>query len=348
MDNIEAEKLIKKLANKDLMQKSNYLHQKDHIPSILKIGEEGKTKALVSIIIPAYRRPNLFCYTLNSIINQKLFSDFQIIIADDSGDMADEYEKIVRENADPRIRYYKNSERLGWYNWNRLLELADTEWVCMVHDDDVLCEKHLYYMKKLLDGHPDADMMVCDRVFMQGEDHHLRMCDGDLCQIKPQKGNVKELNFRFASFMLGAWIRRDKAVELGGFNDEIISLDYEFVAKMMLYHTVYSSSLRTYGYGVKENESMKDDMWEKMLISEFFIANSITGHRSFFIRHLLRGIENYSIACHAEDMSHPSKNIYGVEMDAKRLCRWLGVDYSLKDSLFWKTIMKLYNIAVKF
>lgn len=344
MNDKEAKELKNKLKPKDLMQPENHLNRMDHIPSILKVGEDKKSSALVSIIIPAYRRPDLFTYAVKSVLDQKLFSDFQIIIADDSEEIAEEYEKIVRELNDDRIRYYKNEERLGWYNWNRLLELADTPWVCMLHDDDVLHDKFLFYMKTMIDRCPDADMMVCNRVFMQEDDHHVSMCDGDINHIKPYKNSIKELNFRFASFILGAWIRRDKAVRLGGFNDSIISLDYELLAKMVMHYNVYTCPLPIYGYGVKANESMKADMWEKMLISEYYICNSIIRHRNFLIRPVLRGIENYSIACHAEDMSHPSKNIFGVELDPDRLCSWIGVNYNKRNSLFWKTMMKVHNM----
>lgn len=346
MNDIQAEELITNLKQRDLMQPVNYLHRMEDIPSILKVGEEKKSKALVSVIIPAYRRPDLFFYAINSVLNQKLFSDFQIIVADDSEEMACEYEKIVKDLGDDRIRYYKNEKRLGWYNWNRLLELADTPWVCMLHDDDVLYEKHLYYMKNILDRSKDADMIICSRNFMLNGDHQVTMCEGDIDRVAPRKNDYREWNFRFGGFMLGAWIKREKAVEIGGFDDGIISLDYEFLAKMALHGTVYTCPLATYGYGVKANESMKADMWEKMLVSEFFITNSMIRHRNVFLRPILRKIEEYSIACHAEDMSHPSKNIYGVEMDAGRLCRWLNVDYSVRNSLLRKTMMKIHSMLI--
>lgn len=342
MNDILAKELISNLKRRDLMQPVNYLHRMDDISSILRVGEEKKSDALVTIIIPAYRRPDLFSYAIKSVLNQKLFSDFQIVIADDSEELASEYEKIVKDLGDDRIRYYKNEKRLGWYNWNRLLELTDTPWVCMLHDDDVLYDKYLYYMKNMLDRSKDADMIVCERIFMQNEEHQVTICEGDIDQVMPRKNDYREWNFRFGSFMLGAWIKREKAVELGGFDDEIISLDYEFLAKMAMHGTVYTCPLPIYGYGVKANESMKADMWEKMLISEFYICNSMIRHRNFLLRPILRKIEQYSIACHAEDMSHPSKNIYGVEMDAERLCSWLNVKYSLRNSLLWKTMMKLH------
>lgn len=346
MNDIQAEELITNLKKRDLMQPVNYLHRMEDIPSILKIGEGKKSEALVSVIIPAYRRPDLFRYAIESVLNQKLFSDFQIIVADDSEEMACEYEKIVKDLGDDRIRYYKNEKRLGWYNWNRLLELADTPWVCMLHDDDVLYEKHLYYMKNILDRFKDADMIICNRIFMLNGDHRVTMCEGDIDQVTPRKNDYREWNFRFGGFMLGAWINREKAVKLGGFDDGIISLDYEFLAKMALHGTVYTCPLPIYGYGVKANESMKADMWEKMLVSEFFITNSMIRHRNVFLRPILRKIEEYSLACHAEDMSHPSKNIYGVEMDARRLCGWLNVDYSVRNSLLRKTMMKIHSMLI--
>jgi len=340
----EAKELIGQLKNMDLLERGDYLYKKDEIVSECRFGKKTEIPPLVTIIIPAYRRPELFRIALKSAIEQKNFDDYQILITDDSDELAIQNEKIVRELASDKVIYYKNAKPLGWYNWNRLIELSESKWICMLHDDDVLNCNHLYYMSQLLTKCPEAGMLACDRTFMMSPDAGVMIAEGDINTRTVRKHSYKEWNFRYGSFMLGAWIDRGKLIEQGGFFDGIISLDYHFVVKMAMNYGYYSSDLATYGYGIYSNESMKSDMWEKMLISEYYLCQSMIQHRASILRPILRRLEEYSMACHIEDMSHPSMNIYGVEIDVERICEWLGIRYEKKDSVALKTMMKIYNM----
>lgn len=346
MTDIEAKELINKLEKIDLLGDANYLGRNQEIKSNLKFENKINKDLNITIIIPAYRRPDLFKRALQSAFEQNSFDEYEIVVADDSEELAAQNENIVKELSDKysdiSIRYYKNEKALGWYNWNRLLELSNTKWVCMLHDDDILCDMHLYYMseilKKACNDTDSIGMLTCNRVFFRNQNAKLSICKSDILNVNPGKLKLKDINFQFASFMLGALIDREKAISIGGFNDGIISLDYEFIARMLTRYDVYSSPLYTYGYGVKNNESTKSDMWEKMLISEYFLCKCISKRRGM-LSFLAQKVVDYSTAGHAYDMSHPSGNIYGVQLDPVRLCKWLGIDYSIRN----KSIMRIYR-----
>ena len=338
----EAKVLIYKLKNENLLKSSNYLYRKESIQSKLIYGSKGEIKdALVTIIIPAYRRPDLFERALKSALNQEGDVLYKILITDDSEELACQNEEIVKRIGDNRVIYYKNDKALGWYNWNRLLELADTPWVCMLHDDDILYKKHILFMTELLSKCNHPAMLTCNRLFFKSDEAVLSMNEGNINDINPKELKLKHINFQFASFMLGAFINREKAIEIGGFNDGIISLDYEFIARMLVAGKVYVNPLYTYGYGVKNNESTKSDMWEKMLISEYYICRSICNYRSIFLRGIAKKVEDYSMANHIQDMSSPANNIYGVELDSNRVYEWLGIKKGIEDKILLRLFRKL-------
>ena len=183
-------------------------------------------------------------------------------------------------------------------------------------------------------------MLTCERLFFKNDKAILTMNEGNIDDINPKELKLKQINFQFASFMLGAFILREKALEIGGFNDGIISLDFEFIARMLVSGKVYVSPLSTYGYGVKNNESTKSDMWEKMLISEYYICKSICNYRSIFLKPISKKVEDYSIANHIQDMSSPAKNIYGVELNPNRLYEWLGIKHGIEDSALLRLFRK--------
>jgi glycosyltransferase involved in cell wall biosynthesis len=90
---------------------------------------------LVSICIPAFRQGLFIQRLLKSIFAQD-FEDYEVIITDDSP--ADEVSSVIQDwTNDPRLRYYKNSKKLGSpSNWNVSLRKGRGKWIKMMHHDD--------------------------------------------------------------------------------------------------------------------------------------------------------------------------------------------------------------------
>ena len=108
----------------------------------------------VSICLPTYNGADYIEEALRSILNQT-YQDFELLVVDDGS--TDATLDIVQSFADPRIQVYRNPERLGIpANWNRCLELAGGEFVCIFHQDDVMLPENLERKIHLL----SADEMV--------------------------------------------------------------------------------------------------------------------------------------------------------------------------------------------
>ncbi|MBC7828794.1 MAG: glycosyltransferase family 2 protein [Chitinophagaceae bacterium] len=92
-------------------------------------------KPFVSICIPAYKRPEFLVRLLDSIGNQT-YSDFEVVITDDSSDESVAH-LIKLYSSRFTIHYYKNPKALGTpANWNAAIRLARGEWIKLMHDDD--------------------------------------------------------------------------------------------------------------------------------------------------------------------------------------------------------------------
>ena len=89
---------------------------------------------LISICIPAYKRPINIDRLLHSISIQT-FTDYEIIITDDSPD--DSLQPVLQKYGQLPIVYYKNENGLGTpVNWKYGISLAKGEWIKIMHDDD--------------------------------------------------------------------------------------------------------------------------------------------------------------------------------------------------------------------
>lgn len=89
----------------------------------------------VSVCVPTYNRSRFLGECLESILRQS-FADYELVILDNCS--TDDTEAVVRKFRDPRIRYLRNSENVGQIgNLNRCVEVAEGEFICVFHDDDV-------------------------------------------------------------------------------------------------------------------------------------------------------------------------------------------------------------------
>ena len=110
---------------------------------------------LLSICIPTFNRANLLAQTIDSIIKQDFFkknNEIEIIISDNAS--TDNTQKVCEKyvNCYPdKIKYYKNSENIGFANFEKVLSLADGEFLKLQNDtllfEDNSLEKITNYIK---------------------------------------------------------------------------------------------------------------------------------------------------------------------------------------------------------
>jgi len=97
-------------------------------------------KPQISVVIATYKRPEMVCRAVDSVLAQD-FKDIEIIIVDDNGlgtDMQAATENNIRERyRDERIRYFVNEKRLGGGGArNAGIIRARSEYVAFLDDDE--------------------------------------------------------------------------------------------------------------------------------------------------------------------------------------------------------------------
>jgi glycosyltransferase involved in cell wall biosynthesis len=118
-----------------------------------------KYSELLTIAMPVYERKDYFLEALESAINQTV--KCKIIVVDNCSSH-DYFKNLCEEKG---ITYYRNETNIGLNpNFNRCFELADTEFVMTLQDDDILDP---LYVESLVDAnlkHPDIDVFYTDFV----------------------------------------------------------------------------------------------------------------------------------------------------------------------------------------
>ena len=196
-------------------------YEKMNIESVLVQGNHWDPPPMITVILPTYKRPKLLEQALQSALWQEGFDDYQILIADNEGvDITCETEtsQLVAKYQDERIIYYRHNTQ-AFYKMDTAVNLARSEWICFLHDDDLLVKNHLAVMSKIVLENPQISYLSCPhKLFNNYIDKTTffsitQAVHGkyDLFHYPPQYsciGNVPG--------WLGALIKREKYIDIGG------------------------------------------------------------------------------------------------------------------------------------
>jgi glycosyltransferase involved in cell wall biosynthesis len=205
-----------------------------------------QAKAVISIVIPAYREPELLARALDSALNQKFDLPYEVMVVDDSG--SPEYLGILMQNycaLYPNLLYYANERNLGANDcWNRTITLCRTSWFCMLHHDDELYSRYLADMYAAipdLDKHqvgvisPMADLVTDESGASQSL---LTKIYGQLVRIRRNSPIFLDIHDALKSVFphpVAMLINQERTIAVGGLNaDYGVVSDSVFFAQLQL------------------------------------------------------------------------------------------------------------------
>ncbi len=118
--------------------------------------------ALYTISITVYKRAQFLGQCLESALQQDTTLPYQVVVIDDDPSRGNEVETFMQSYADnPLVTYYKKHSNEGLMNnMNRSIQLAKTDWVLMIHDDDWLCPNYLSEIDKYRRKYQDYTIFV--------------------------------------------------------------------------------------------------------------------------------------------------------------------------------------------
>src|SRR5438128_638658 len=108
----------------------------------------------VSVLLPVYNGASYLPYAIESVLAQS-YSDFELLISDDSSDDASPEIIDCYARLDRRISHWRNQSRLGLFaNYNQCLKRASAKFIKPFAQDDVLDPAMLKETVGVLESHP--------------------------------------------------------------------------------------------------------------------------------------------------------------------------------------------------
>ena len=115
---------------------------------------------IISVCMPVYNGARYLSESITSVL-QQTFTDFELIVVDDGS--TDQSASIIQSFNDARLTYIKNDEQLGLVgNWNKCIEVASGEYLCIFHQDDVMLPQNLKKKINQLTNNPAVGFVYSD------------------------------------------------------------------------------------------------------------------------------------------------------------------------------------------
>lgn len=126
----------------------------------------------LTFAIPFYSTPEYLQLAIESVLKQTR-TDWRLIVVDDCSPLPG-IKELVASYKDDRISYSLNSRNLGQAgNWNRCLELSETDLVTLLHADDELEPGYADKMIKTMESNPEAAASFCRARIIDEKGHEI-------------------------------------------------------------------------------------------------------------------------------------------------------------------------------
>ena len=317
----------------DFFNRDNHFARYENVKSKLLYGRPKKN-AQLSIVMPVYNRTQYIRESIESAINQNTTYIYNVIVVDNTEENDSIYD-IVKTYSEDEVMYYKNEKNIGMFgNWNRCIELADTPWIAMLHDDDKLMPDYVETILNIITAYPDCVGVGVDHnyindsseVFIQGVDF------GGVKKLKTKDYYLDVCPTHIAGFAF----KKDEAMDIGGFDEDYYpSSDANFMCKLhVLKGNVWKINKTLLQYRVASNESTNPKTLRQFVLYNYIQIKSLVKYMNSSYRFFYKLHQNALIFEGMNSASLFNNNVYFDDIK-----RFLNYKYT--------PLVGLYRVALK-
>lgn len=234
---------------------------------------------LISIVITTYKRPIPLKRAVESALNQVTNSPFNIIIID--GDPIENY--LINEILDnhSEITYYRTTKQIDMFSMiNYSFNSSNSNYICILHDDDELLTNYIEHMSLLLNSIDDFSCILNYPLEFDTKNSKSIINIYHLIKKHIQLG-VKPKQIGGARFLLdnpavssGTFFNRQLFDSVHAFDNFYWpSSDFELYSRLAIDHKVILTPVRCSKYNWDVNLSLKLEIISKTICMDYKIRH---------------------------------------------------------------------------
>lgn len=230
----------------------------------------------LTIAIPVFERKEYFRSALVSILEQSVKCKLLVV------DNASSHNFFKDTCSELGVPYFRNQRNIGIFpNWNKCFELADSDYVMILGDDDQLDKKFVETFANCLNDYNQIDIFFSNFLTYRIEDGQLRNHTHKLPFGFMENGDkIIEygIRYRLGFPVISSVIR--KSVFTGFYQFEHGSNDWLWIYENIKPLKVYGYNMPLLKYGIHPNQDSKNyDTQMKGMLSISFIYGEVLSNQ---------------------------------------------------------------------
>jgi glycosyltransferase involved in cell wall biosynthesis len=220
------------------------------------------SKPTITVAIPSYNKEAQIKRCIESALRNVDSIDNIILIDNCSTDHTFE----IAKSYEPNITCVLNDKNLGMSgNFNRCIELCKTDWLMILHADDMLLEGAIKYYRSLIDKHPNLGLIHADSyTVMEGDESTKTYHPRNTREFYEAGADALTCPYGVCSAVM---VKKEAYDKLGGFVVDSLSSDVEMWARIAANYSVgsineptaiYYSSIKSTGPQSLVNRSIAE------------------------------------------------------------------------------------------
>lgn len=179
-------------------------------------------KTTITVAIPSYNKEKYIRQCIKSIIHEKEHIDKIILVDNCSTDRTFE----IAKGFEPEIKSYQNVKNLGMSgNWNKCIDLCDTEWLIIFHADDEMVPGAITHYRKIIEKYPTAGLIYANAYSIVEEDESTKSINKS-SQKEFHHAGLEAMNCH-GSVCSTVMVKKEAYTNLGYFINKSLSSDVE-------------------------------------------------------------------------------------------------------------------------
>ncbi len=308
-----------RIRNHDFFKESSVdFYNKFHVNSRLIYGKHHPTPPLVTVLLTTYKRPKFLRTSLESALNQKGFSDYQIIVVDNEGERLDketETSVMMNDYRDDRVIYYRHESSVD-YRMDYAARLAQSKWIVFLHDDDFLSPDHLRLLTAIAEKYHKIKFLSSTyQYFHDSSKILIPTKDNGWNHYYIKKEPKSMLCLMYFTGWLGAMIDRKAYISIGGMPSIDTGIgDYCMVGKMMhrygVYELVMDKKLYFYRFSDKQQSDGGSELWTNLYANQLLYHQYVASQYHPLSKDAWNRIALYKMLRICADLNHNKKHTY--------------------------------------
>ncbi len=220
---------------------------------------------LLTIAMPVFERKDFFLEALESALNQTV--KCEVIVVDNCS--SHDYFKTVCD--EKGVTYYRNKSNIGLYpNVSRCFNLAKTNYVMTLDDDDKLAPNYVESFLKAVEQYPTLDVFYTDfgLITKKGEQLHEHILPFGFLE-NGQKIIEFGIKYKLGYPLMSSVIKTEKTKDFYAAKDSSGSYDWHWIYSKADKFSFYGHAEKLYQYRLHGNQDTSENSKYFMLAIPF-------------------------------------------------------------------------------